>query len=511
MTSTVGRSIAWAAFGLSVSGSLGSAWAQVPGDDKSKCGTTAFTQPARSRPESPRPVPVGAVAGGAHGPGSGLVPGNLLTPPTQLPGVGERELPEPATTQAGSTPPTSPGPPALPGLPPGQATAVREDDEQRRSRVEAIQAKGEVPEERLLDIGIQVFDAGLSEADRDRLAEKGLSPELRRSESRFLAFHLKRTLEGTGNWGAVRVVPGPGEGIDVFVSGKIVESNGKRLALEVNAADATGRRWFQRRYRGVADTSAYRPDRVGQHEPFQEVYNRIANDLLEAREGLKASELVGLRRVSAMRFAAEIAPAAFASYLKSSGEGRYALVRLPAEDDPMLRRVAAVRERDQMLVDTLNEHYVSFYERMTLPYGNWRQYSYQEQAALDKINRESLLKKILGGAAVVAGLMMDGSSQAESVAQTVAVVGGMAAIQSGFEQGKEKSMHVAALKELATSFDAEVAPLLVEVEGQQLKLTGSAEKQFSEWQEMLQRVFTLEAGQADPNAPIQAATPPRSR
>ena len=65
----------------------------------------------------------------------------------------------------------------------------------------------------------------------------------------------------------------------------------------------------------------------------------------------------------------------------------------------MAKRVAAIRERDQMLVDTLNEHYVGFYERMQGPYATWRMYSYQEQEALDKINRESRLKKILGGAA----------------------------------------------------------------------------------------------------------------
>ena len=147
---------------------------------------------------------------------------------------------------------------------------------------------------------------------------------------------------------------------------------------------------------------------------------------------------------------------------------------------------------------------------MNGPYANWRQYSYQEQTALDKINRDSLLKKLLGGAAMLAGMIMTGSdSQGGRVAGDVLVIGGMTAVQAGFRDGQGKSVHVAALKELATSFDGEVAPLLVEVEGQQLKLTGSAEKQFTEWRELLHKVFSIETGvPGDPNAPAGSPLPP---
>jgi hypothetical protein len=317
-------------------------------------------------------------------------------------------------------------------------------------------------------------------------------------------------MEGTGNWGAVRVLPGPGEGVDLFVSGHIVRSNGKRLELDVEAVDATGRRWLKRRYKGEADLSAYRPDRIGQHDPFQEVYNRVANDLLASRDGLSAAEVVAVRRVAGVRFAAELAPLAFAAYLKREGEGRYGLLRLPADEDPMARRVTDIRDRDQMLVDTLNDHYLTFYERMGVPYANWRQRSYDEQAALDKINRESTLKKILGGAAMVAGIVMSGNdSQGGRMAGDIALLGGLAALSAGSQQAQEKAMHEAALRELATQVDGEVAPLVVEVEGQQLKLTGSAEKQFSEWRELLHRVFAIETGvPGDPNTPVVVPGPP---
>ena len=48
---------------------------------------------------------------------------------------------------------------------------------------------------------------------------------------------------------------------------------------------------------------------------------------------------------------------------------------------------------------------MGFYEQMRGSYGDWRKNSYEEQDALDKIARESLLKKILGGAAILGGTM----------------------------------------------------------------------------------------------------------
>jgi hypothetical protein len=391
----------------------------------------------------------------------------------------------------------------VPGLPP----APKKDD---RKHVEARQAQGEVPEARLVDVGIELFDPGATEKDRDKLAKVGLSPELRRSESRFIAYQLKKTMESTGFWGAVRVLPGPGEGVDVSVSGRIIESNGKRLVLEVEARDARGVKWLDRRYRGLADLSAYRPDRVGQQEAFQDVYNKIANDLLEALEDRKDEELAQVKQIAGLRFAAQLLPEAFAPYLKSSGS-RYTLKRLPAADDPMTRRVASIRERDHMLLDALNDHYLAFNEKMGVPYANWKAYSYEEQDAIDRIRKESLIKKLLGGAAILGGMLMKPDDYGEAAVRDAAILAGSMVLQSGFEKGKEVGVHKAALKELATSFDGDVQPMLVEVEGQQLKLTGPAEVQFATWRDLLRQVLSVDTGDPiDPNTHV-VSTPGAKR
>ncbi len=471
-----------------------------------KCGV-----PAAARPNTPPAS--GWATGSGEAERAGRYPGATSavaqpsgTLPSEMNTSGEAKAPgavptPPTTTQA--APPGSAPPPAVPGLPRAKG-ASREEKEP--PTVEAIQAKGEVPEERLLDVGIEIFGPGVDEGDRAKLARSGLSPELRRSEARFIAFHLKKTLESTGNWGAVRVVPGPGEGLELTVSGEIVESNGKRLAVDVEAKDALGRSWLEKRYRAEANPSAYKAETSPRREAFQDLYNRIANDLLQARDDREARDLVTLRRVATLRFAAQLAPEAFAPYLRATRSGRFVLTRLPAEGDSMMVRVASIQDRDQMFVDTLNDHYLTFYEQMSGPYTSWRQYSYEETEALDKIHRDSLIKKLGGAAAVLAGMLMPSNSQGGSMAGGVLVLGGMTAIQKGFQQAQEAGVHTAALKELANSFDGDVAPLLVEVEGEQRKLTGSAEVQFAAWRELLRQVLAVETGKpGDPNAIVVQA------
>ena len=67
-------------------------------------------------------------------------------------------------------------------------------------------------------------------------------------------------------------------------------------------------------------------------------------------------------------------------------------------------------------------------------------------------------------------------------------------------------MHTEALRELASSFDSELEPLLIEVEGQTLRLTGSAEAQYVEWRKLLKEIFAAEVGlPIDPDTGEQIA------
>ena len=89
------------------------------------------------------------------------------------------------------------------------------------------------------------------------------------------------------------------------------------------ARDAAGRVWVERKYKQRADTTAYAKDRpVDGRDPFQVLYNRIANDLVRARDKRKPQELAEVREVARLRFAASMAPDPYAAYLVTDKKGR---------------------------------------------------------------------------------------------------------------------------------------------------------------------------------------------
>ncbi|MGH8634648.1 MAG: hypothetical protein ACRET7_11025, partial [Burkholderiales bacterium] len=236
---------------------------------------------------------------------------------------------------------------------------------------EAIHADPALPESALLDVGIQVFETAAISAEAAR--EKNTDPKILEAEARFIPFHLKKTLQNTGQWGAVRVVPARAEEADVSVSGKLLESNGEKLRVEVKVVDATGRMWFHNEYTAVATEKSYETlDKKQDRDPYQDLYNQVANDMLAYREQLKANEIAAIRQVALLKFARSVVPYAFDSYLVQDRDGLIKVGKLPADNDPMLERVNRIRAREYMFIDTVNLYYGNLYDDMRQPYGQWR-------------------------------------------------------------------------------------------------------------------------------------------
>ena len=61
-------------------------------------------------------------------------------------------------------------------------------------------APTEIPEQELLNVGIEIFDTG--ELSRKEIEQRGMSQDIREAEARFIAVHLKDTMQRTGHWGA---------------------------------------------------------------------------------------------------------------------------------------------------------------------------------------------------------------------------------------------------------------------------------------------------------------------
>jgi hypothetical protein len=381
--------------------------------------------------------------------------------------------------------------------------------------LQATQATAEIPSEQLLDVGVHILDPGIPpevEDDPELQDKKRIWPDIRRAEARYVAMQLRDTLEDTGHWGTARVVPASVSSFDLTVDGKILESNGAYLNLEVTARDATGKLWIDRKvYEGRADTRVYRDNYTADRDPFENVYVAIANDLLAARNLKSGAELANVRRVSELRFAADFAPVAFSQYLtQNKRTGEYKVLRLPAEDDLLVKRIDQIRERDYGMIDTVSENYAAFSERLDEPYTSWRRYTYDEITAEEKLKAQARNRMILGAAAIAAAVLVPdscSSSNCDRVADAArygGIAGGVAGVISGYKKREEAKIHTESIKEISGSFQTEAAPLVVDVEGRTLRLTGTAEEQYAEWRRLLHELYKEETGLV-PTAPVAPA------
>lgn len=354
-------------------------------------------------------------------------------------------------------------------------------------------AHEEILEDQLLDVGIQVFKT--DKITEKQAKEEHTSPEVRKAETHFIPYHLKNTLQQSSYWGAVRVLPSDTESIDVLVKGKILESNGENLALQINVVDATGRTWFSKNYKSQAEFEFYSGNIMGEKDVYQDLYNAISNDIANYFITLSPEKIKKIRTVSKLKFAEDFAPTAFSGYLTEDNNNIVTVNRLPADEDPIMIRLLKIRERENMYIDTLNAYYEEYYSEMWSSYENWRKLNYQEIEAMKKIKRDASIRKIAGVLLLAGAIALSAGdvNNTGALQATMILVGGQVII-NGFNITKEAEIHSAAIKELSESFGSEMRPVVMEFEGQQYELTGSAEEQFKRWRELLEQIYLSETG-----------------
>lgn len=349
-----------------------------------------------------------------------------------------------------------------------------------------------IPDHLLPDVNIAIFDAGIHNLDP---ARSTTTPGIRRAEAHYAPQRLKETLLRSEQWARVRVVPTPEHIVDVMVTGTILKSDGESLALEVSVHDARGQHWFTRRYDERISRYAYDMEIRQRQEPFQNVYNRIANDMQDFLVKQDLATLETIRQTSEIRFASQFAPQPFGDYLNSDSNGKHQLKRLPAAGDPLLERVRRIRVRDQMFIDRLQHSYQIFDQSMTPSYDAWREESYAEAIAERELKSQATTETILGALAVIGGILAQGSdSRTMRSAGVAGIAGGAYAVKSGFDKRAQARIHTEAMKELAQSLSAEIQPQTIELTNRTVELTGTAEEQYAKWQQILSEIYLLETG-----------------
>jgi len=361
-----------------------------------------------------------------------------------------------------------------------------------------------VAEQDLLDVGIVLFDSGVPEGEvpkevLEELIREGTFVHIRRSESVYMSVLLRETLQKTGNWGSVWIAPKPTTAADINVAAKILHSDGDQLRLEVTATDSSGRVWLDKElYQMETAAGSFNRQRYPELDPYQDVFNEVSNDLAAALLKVSSKERQEIRTVTSLRYAADVSPEAFASYVVEDKGGQFALNRLPADGDPMFDRTQRVRQRERLFLDTLDQHYAQFSSEATAPYDSWREYTREEAIAVRELTRSARWRTGMGIATIIAsiayGQNSDAGSFSDRMLRDALMYVGVDMIRSSQVRKQEKRLHTETLEELSQDFDDTIKPMVVEVQGTQHRLTGSADAQYEEWRQLLRQIFINESG-----------------
>jgi hypothetical protein len=349
-----------------------------------------------------------------------------------------------------------------------------------------------IPEAALLDVGIPTLNDGLYLTDD----EDTVFPEVRFAEAIYFSNQLAKVMEKSGAWGAIRVTPSDNVIMDLYITGTILQSDGETMDLEIQVKDSSGKKWFAKNYKQTTGKYAYDRRLKSLGDPFQNLFVRIANDLLTYREKMSHERAMALRTISELRFAKSFSPEAFNSYISEKRDGTLTIERLPAENDSILQRVRKIRDRDYLYIDTMQDYYDGFSQQMHLAYQDFRRASYDSVVKARQLEKQGNRRIIAGIGAILAGIYgrYESNTRVASDASTATAAVGGFVLKSGLEKKQQAAAYNESVAEMGSSLEAEIAPQVIELEDRTVTLTGTVRAQYQQWQELLQKIYQQERG-----------------
>ena len=398
----------------------------------------------------------------------------------------------------------------IPAVGPSMSKSIEKDD-QARLKVEEIPT-------RKLDIVIPTFDAGLTE---ENPSDTPIWVELRRAEANLFAVELKKALEQTEKFSAVRVTPDRSATASIYVMGRIAQSKGHHVEIDLAVADISGldliaqkekfnfgkpkpklyNMFKTKSFDHNVDENFFKSPRNKGKNPYQPVFTEAAAYVVDLLNKHDDERVRNLNKLSTMRFAASFSEDAFAEYMEID-KGRIVLTGLPNNEDSMYRKVQAIRVRDQLFVDNLQNDYEHFAQKIEPSHRLWQEQTLAEHQAQRKAKEDAT--KAAVGAALMLGLAIAAGQSAydnnydpigDSIAAT-AMVGagamGIGLIGDAIKSSEEAKMHNELIAELGDSIEIEIAPKVVAFEEKEKELVGNAKEQFAQWRAFLKTIYELE-------------------
>ena len=236
-------------------------------------------------------------------------------------------------------------------------------------------------------------------------------------------------------------------------------------------------------------------------DPYTPLFTKTADLISKEIDHYGSVDLKNIKRLTDLRFGASFSEQAFAKHL-SQTDGVFSLLSFPSKNDPMLKRTRAIRVRDQLFIDSLQDDYRQFSQTMDASYLVWQEQSLLEIEAAKKAKRKAagqaafgVLALGLSIAAIAAGIDASGleTATASTTAGIIAGSAGVHLLGQSFQTNKEAEIHREALQELGESIELELAPRVIEYEELTVELKGTSGEQFSQWRNFLRKIYAEEA------------------
>ena len=169
-----------------------------------------------------------------------------------------------------------------------------------------------------------------------------------------------------------------------------------------------------------------------------------------------------------MRYAVELAPASFEGFIQETSEGTWTLLRLPAENDPMLRRIQLIRNTEFLITDTIDSKFRELNDDVARTYRVWRDYR-RKYVGYEEENYRFAQRNFRD-----------------------APRGSWEAIKDQYDIYKYDRVTVQEQDRLAVAFDNEVRPLVRAMEERVAELEGWGEDGYREWRRLLDELEEVE-------------------
>lgn len=353
---------------------------------------------------------------------------------------------------------------------------------------------------------------------------------IRRAESYYLADLMRQEIEASAYFDVVKVAPDETEFFDIILATRIVRSNGHDFEIQVTAIDSRQKIWLKRKSYEIEELSQFvfsqRKNSQGKEvftkDPYDPVFKEVIEDLEKATPRT-APEFDQIKRVTSLRYASDISPAAFpeSKYIGSQSKKPGAVlapVMMPNDADPSYQRVRQAQASEERALGLFGKYYNNGYKSVQMPYYFWRKDNRTAVEYYKDVKRRAAWEKtkaILGAVLHGGVIIAQGDNAEETIALSIEVFSRMMEpdgeggftfnpafispeLRKMYDDAVEKEKMTEELSkqmtELGEAFANHVEPMTLEINGRTQTLSGKVDEQFVKLRDLLRQDYADQTG-----------------